>query len=274
MRPNQESTLWTFVFSLVLIFVGMFGFIIFGRFENFFPLSAMGIVTIWAALAQLAWLSLEEKKIKSKAGELAKLEEGPATSETDTDFIHRQLNRAIAREELTLLHSQRRSGALFRMGVGFLGLSILCPIGATLMYLFLEPIPATSLTQLKELRGIIDAPKGISTFSRDWHILVGGIAFGFLFLAAAGGLLKERAKELASLTRASVNVGYFERLKIIVDLKLRQFSAGQSVLVSYVVERLEDTPLAICEEAKPSSQDDDAGSKLIADIVRSLRGTS
>ena len=94
---------------------------------------------------------------------------------------------------------------------------------------------------------------------RDWRILLGGVTFGFLLLAAATGLLRQQAKELAVyLRRVAERVNLYKRLASVLQIH-SQFDAsaatdGDTEMKDLVVSHL-------LEQSDSESEEEDTDDK-------------
>lgn len=157
--------------------------------------SATSLVSGGAFIATLAsviatWLA-GRSKIEGLNVELKALEARDQQPETTTEYVTRLLLTAADRRQLSMYRSERRANVLFRIGTGLMVLSVLVPF--LLVLLYFQQTPSSELQKVIQL-GV--APKdAVSLMSRDWHLLVAGVSFGLLFLAAAKGLLNAEARQ-------------------------------------------------------------------------------
>lgn len=119
--------------------------------------------------------------------------ENKAKQETTTvGFIEALLGAAAERQQLSVLTAERRAGNLFRVGTLLMIVSVVVPFILVAMYLQMNPTDVA--TQLKAL-GVSPADAAKAS-QRDWHLLIAGVSFGLLFLAAAKGILAAESKQL------------------------------------------------------------------------------
>jgi hypothetical protein len=106
-------------------------------------------------------------------------------------FVDALLEAASERQRLALLRSERRASNLFRIGTVLMTLSVFVPFLLVAIYYQLDP--ASEFLRLQKL-GVLPSPAA-DFARRDWHLLVAGVSFGLLFLAAARGILNAEASQ-------------------------------------------------------------------------------
>jgi len=132
-------------------------------------------------------------KIKEQTDKILKQEKvlKESTTTNIVEFVEAELKVASEREKLAMLIAQVRSGKLFVIGSFLMVLSVFAPFGSAIMYWQTDPLNdevVMHLAQLKDKTGIVPGNELIS-LKKDWRILFSGLSFGFLFLAAARGIL-------------------------------------------------------------------------------------
>ena len=203
-------------------------------------------------------------KIKEKTQEL---EKGKNTLKEITEmveFVETVLKVASLREEVAMSQAQGRSARLFIIGSFLMVLSVFAPFGSAIIYWQMEPINeevVLHLEQLKDKTGMVPGQESVS-FKKDWRILFSGLSFGFLFLAAARGILKQEARQSSTYFKTSERVTYYENLAraLLINERLHQEDAGKSErdkLIKRIIERLFSTPQQNQEEA--AAQDSEIG---------------
>ena len=122
----------------------------------------------------------------------------------------------------------RRANVLYRAGFGFMLFSVLAPVVSAAYYWNLDPLPALVVRRLGELHSAVGTlPAGTAIpVQRDWRVIVGGISFGFLFLAAASALMKQHGRQAALQAQLGRRVSYFQRIELVVGLRAELGSAG------------------------------------------------
>lgn len=135
---------------------------------------------------------------------------------------------AVAREELSRARAGSRSDALYRAGFSFMLLSVAAPVACGAYYWNMDPLPASVVRRLAELhRALGMLPAGTTIpVQRDWRVIVGGISFGFLFLAAAAGLMKQHGRQASIQAQLGRRVSYFQRIELVVALRAGLGSPG------------------------------------------------
>ena len=152
-----------------------------------------------------------------------------------------------------MVNARPRADVLFRIGVILLLLSLACPVVATWIYWRYEPLSGDEIARIVSLKQSLgDLPKDFNlSTSRDWHLLLGGLTFGFLCLAAAKGILTLQANEMKRYFELSQRMRYFERLYDIVELHFFQdfgVSDKKDMILRFVAEKLLDGNHATSEE--------------------------
>jgi hypothetical protein len=201
-------------------------------------------------------------KIKEKTKEL---EKGKKTLKEITgmvEFVEAVLKVASLREEVAMTIAQGRSGRLFIIGSFLMVLSVFAPFGSAFIYWQTDPLNdevVIHLAQLKKETGIVPGNESIS-FKKDWRILFSGLSFGFLFLAAARGILRQEARQSSTYFKTAERVSYYENLAraLLINERL-QGEAGESQnekLVKRIINILFASPEETQEEKV--SKDSDA----------------
>ena len=238
-----------------------------------------GIGAVLTAFGRIRSEFERDREIRNKEREVQDIDAGARENESIRDFLHRHLRHAIVREELTVLRSSKRANALYTMGFILLVISVACPVAAAVMYWRLEPISPNTVSKIAEIKKTLgEVPKDINlSVSRDWRVLLGGITFGFLCLAAARGLLAQQGREMETFFRVGEKVGYYERLTSAIDIRIRQQEKPQEVdsaLVDFTVDCLVKPNLGQGSEqnAKVAEKGDEAKEKSldISPIVKAI----
>jgi hypothetical protein len=166
---------------------------------------------------------------KSIYAEVGNLENKAEKEISIVGFTETLLSAAAERQQLSVITAERRAGNLFRVGTLLMIVSVVVPFILVAMYL--QTDPATIVTSLKSL-GVspADAAKAAQ---RDWHLLVAGVSFGLLFLAAAKGILAAESKQLeiySNEVRGSTYYGDLSRaLKIAERLDAERKNSKHSI---------------------------------------------
>ena len=249
-RPRSLRGRLKILGQLIASIAGILAFVSQNFEGDTFPL------LIVAAIAMVLGISLNlysnllrererDAEIEFKEAQIEKKERSISEEESILDMLKRQVSLAVNREEVSMLRAEGRSNSLFAVGRAFLIASILGPVAAAGLYLWIEPINPEVISSLKELAEIAgqDAINNLSIETRkDWRILLAGISFGLLFLAAARALLGQQAKEAETYFRLANRINYFERLNSVLTIKAR-FPATEvddegARLIDLVVENL------------------------------------
>ena len=162
---------------------------------------------------------ITRKKVGEQAAKVLNLErqekDPPTAAASFIPFIEQQLRLVSERERLVMFSAQGRASALFFLGTALMVLSVFAPMATLYVYVTLNPldIPVETVTLLQELKGK-EFPFEKITLSaqKDWRILASGLSFGFLFLAAARGVLRQEAQQRDTYFRLGRRVTYYENL--------------------------------------------------------------
>lgn len=183
--------------------------------------------------------------VEQKEKEIAEVQQEISEKDlTVLELLDRAIRLAINREEASMLRAEGRADMLFRIGLFFMIASVLAPLLSAFVYWSIEPLSAATVENLKNLRTSLGSlPAGMTIpVQRDWRVLLGGISFGFLFLAAAAGLMKQQGRQTDIYFRTGERVKFFERLASVVGLHAaaaRKPSDGlHRELVTLVTEKL------------------------------------
>ena len=110
----------------------------------------------------------------------------------------------------------------------------------------LPAIPQELIETVNELRGPNgELPSGLSIVAaKDWRVLVSGISFGLLFLAAAGALFAQHGRQTETLLQLGRDVDYFDALVSAAEIRrradLEALAAPMERLVEQVISQLLD----------------------------------
>lgn len=125
------------------------------------------------------------------------LEAKAEKEETLVDYVEAQLIAAAARQEVTVRSSEARANRLSSIGIILMISSVLVPFA--LVYLYMS---------LPTLAPSVDVP-----LQRDWHLLVAGVSFGLLFIAAARGILLAEGRQREVYAREVRETAFYGDLR-------------------------------------------------------------
>ncbi|MEM1202947.1 MAG: hypothetical protein AAGN66_06935 [Acidobacteriota bacterium] len=265
--------------SMALTF-GLFGpflaIIVFFHDDDFLSRTAGALLTYLILLFFFVVFPRDSsKKIASAESSEAALREA-ATEEGVYQLLRRHTELAKKREEISMFLAEARGKTLYSLGQIFLVTSIAAPLAAGFVYLLAEPLTPETVVRVKELKEAVgELPKGVTVaVQRDWRILLGGVSFGFLMLAAAAGLLRQQRREIQIYFRQSERVNDFQRLLSVLEIKEKLAPDGEAegAVVDLVVERLLET--SDSPEAEGEGDDGELDPKAAMDLVKAVRGVS
>ena len=216
-------------------------------------------------------------KIKEKTKEL---EKGKSTLKDITgmvEFVEAVLKVASLREEVAMSIAQGRSARLFIIGSFLMVLSVFAPFGSAVIYWQMEPLNdevVTHLVELKNKTGMVPGKESVS-FKKDWRILFSGLSFGFLFLAAARGILKQEARQSSTYFKTAERVTYYENLAraLLINDRLHPDEAGKAErnrLIMRIIERLFASPQLNQEDTTAANDSEIGDGTQLKEVVEAV----
>ena len=235
-----------------------------------FVLSLLGFVLVQFDRRNRIY-QVEIKETENKIRKIEVLEK--KTDIKFEDLIDLTIKKIGLMYELTRVSAKPRSETLYSLGVALLGVSLLFPIIGTIVYELTDPISDETIQKIATLKNNIgELPKEFNvSVSRDWHILFGGITFGFLCLAAARGMLAQQANEKKTYVEQGQSARYFEQLNGMVTLMLKQGTNKAELekeVIRYLKDRMLINFLASKEDEKGSSEDEAPMEKVISAVTK------
>jgi len=208
------------------------------------PAAGSAMAAAISVLVFRMWGSLHSARVAlvSKEAEVERVEAGSKSELTTVDQLKVHIRQAIGREEISMLRADGRANGLYHIGWTLMVVSVLCPLLAGVIYWRIDPLSSEIVERLKDLDLALGSlPEGSAVATeRDWHVLLGGITFGFLCLAAARGILTQQGKEVAAHSRLSDRVNYYERVESVLEIRANG-SGGEvdeKALVEFAIEQL------------------------------------
>ncbi|MEP3478019.1 MAG: hypothetical protein ABJZ55_02115 [Fuerstiella sp.] len=202
---------------------------------------------------------------------------------TAVEKMERFLTAAYTRAEILSVASQRRADLLYWIGSMFLAASILGPVASFVVYANSEPLSPVSIGALETLNAALGgsgtSPPALTVQTTlvnqpDWRVLLGGVTFGFLLLAAGGGLLKQRSREIEIYFRTVKLVNHYRRLLSVLTLRAAVLEQSDADLAEFVIESLSDPdPLHESMSAEADGESDKSA-KAIDEILSVIKATS
>lgn len=232
-------------------------------FEQVSTLIISGLVAGVLPALKAIWDTFRENRDLRKQKEVVRRLEIGANQgkhESFIDFFARELRATVERERLAMIRAESSSRVLAALGTWLMVLSVFAPLASAALYASLPPIsPETvqTLIQLKTQLGFTPGAEAIST-ARDWHILLAGLSLGFLFVAAARGVLRQEAQQRAVFFRVVRRVSYFENL--VTALRVRQRLHEEPSLevrtacIDILSELTKPTPAEAPDSTEPSQE--------------------
>jgi hypothetical protein len=164
----------------------------------YLSLILIGLVSVIGSAALLSWRRKERRRLLSKAQEAIGLEETASQEVSLVDYIDAQLIAAAARQDVVVVTSASRADRLATTGFVLMVSSVLIPFGLVYLYLVLDPV---------------EVMNGTAAPQRDWHLLLAGVSFGLLFIAAARGILTAEGRQRDLYGREVREVAYYGDLR-------------------------------------------------------------
>ncbi|MEE8586885.1 MAG: hypothetical protein V3T83_18750, partial [Acidobacteriota bacterium] len=177
---------------------GSVALFLWSAFPSFAIYVAVGSIIYFAVFRFVsALLSLRivdnESQLQARIGSIRA--EEPSSNKSCEKYARDQLEAITNEEKLLAYAATKNARVLNRIGVAFISASILAPIASVWLY-------ATE-----------GNPGGTSSnLEKDWHILLAGLSFGFLILAAGRGLLRQASVQQEAYYRARRRESYFAGL--------------------------------------------------------------
>lgn len=179
------------------------------------------VAYIWKFLVD-RFREVQKQRAKVENVEHVYHEESEKKEVSLVKYIELTLSLASERERLTMIKAQGRAGMLFIIGTILMVMSVFAPFASIATYLSTDLLSSETVTALKTLKeelGISPSAKDIIN-QRDWRILFSGISFGFLFLAAARGLLRQEGQQMTTFLKLGQSIAYYE--SIVSALKIAE----------------------------------------------------
>jgi len=224
------------------------------------------LVFVSGILAQASNRFLSARLQVRKYREAVALETTAAQEESLVEYIEKQLVAASARQELVVATSGARADRLANAGFILMLSSVLIPFALVYLYISLDPPSATA---------------GIPG-QRDWHLLLAGVSFGLLFIAAARGILTAEVRQREVYGREVREVGYYGDLRralgIAQRLDKKRGDESEAVteevvrkIMALLLEPDRSVPLSATPEA-PASPGEHEFLKIVSDVVKPKSG--
>lgn len=232
------------------------------------PIVLIALIVVLIGLA-IASSIKEQRAVQAQREKLKSLEEAAAVPASAAEFVQKELGIAIARERVGMLLAQGRSSRLVGLGSFFIILSVSAPVAAIYAYTAQDPLAIIERISAQKL--VVDSSK--LPLSRDWHLLLAGGTFGFLFIAAAAGVLRQAQHQTETYFRLARRVMHYESMisavRIGTHLSTQQLDPAVSRLIGRVIDRLM-TPIVDGpgQSQVPTQEEADSLGERVAEALR------
>jgi hypothetical protein len=116
---------------------------------------------------------------------------------------------AAERERIAIGRSERRLGWLYQIGTALVIVAGIVPF--MLVGLYMRDVPIARIEALQKAG--VDAKVLAEVTQHDWHLLLAGVSFGLLFLAAARGIFQSEARQREAYQAAARWASYYGDLE-------------------------------------------------------------
>lgn len=232
------------------------------------------IIALFTAFIAIKDFLQEKRKVKTQEAaieEKIKIREEKATSKVSLiDFIKVELNVATERERLTMILAQSRSNRLYFIGIILMILSVFAPIASIFIYVTMNP-----LEPIEQLKALGLAPTNISNLpQKDWHILISGISFGLLFLAAARGIFRQEEQQRSTYFKLGRRITFYENIVSALRINNQLYKENEgpenTKLIEKIIDKLVEIPLWDIEKLESEKADSTEGINL-KEIVEAIK---
>lgn len=178
-----------------------------------------------------------------------------------------------------LVVSQSRLDTLFVLEVLLIIAAVTAPFVLVLLYARADSVEV--IRRLSALKAGLGSAELAKLGARDWHLLLGGVSFGLLFLAAARGVTQANERQRQTYFRVSETIRFYEDLGSYLTLEERLAKAddganekarmhaaiGQVQRLFLPNERMRSIEMPVDEE---KSDNDDVRTELIKELLKQL----
>ncbi len=234
----------------------------------------VGITVLYVGMLQRSRLLAQlDASTAARIESIERPTRGAPAAPTLIAFAADQLYAAAERERLAVSRAERRLNSLYQIGTLLVLLSVLVPFVLVYLYVTSDPI-----LRLQRLRGLGVDPKTLAEVSqRDWHLLVAGVSFGLLFLAAARGILNSESRQRDAYRAAAERETYYgdlsRALRIADRLAEDEHEYAEQVrnpAVRRVIDRLLERAPREGSPTKVASDGDGTEASLLPEHVKAL----
>jgi hypothetical protein len=190
-----------------------------------------------AALIAVIHHALQREEVETVRKEAQELEGKALLQVSLVGYTVALLDAAAKRQRESVLRSERRASGLFWVSTLLMMASVVVPFALVNMYLQGDPTET-----VKGLVAVgIPVAEAAKAAQRDWHLLLAGVSFGLLFIAAARGILVAEGRQRDVYAREVRETAYYGDLVRALNIAQRVdsgFRDGKNTVTHDVIRKI------------------------------------
>lgn len=200
----------------------------------------IAIATFYSIVRDVTFRSQRLSEIDE---ELKQVREVPADA-NNLDKLRQFTREAYLEAEKIGESAHFRATMLFWFGAAFLLASIAAPMATLYVYSTSDPLPPETAERVEKVGAALTTSKTALSLQttlnvqRDWRVLLSGVTFGFLLLAAGAGLLKQRGKEFDVYFLVMERVNHYRRIFNVLQIKADVLKESDQQVAEFLSEKL------------------------------------
>ena len=259
-RAASEITFYSLLVFLFVEFVNDRLDYLFSEFGSLLSLALLALTVVM--LGSRVGLNIQsatenaQRIVEKLSSERSGLKEQEQKLEINHPFLpafQNQLQQLANRSQVLVNQAQSRADSLYRFATALTVVSCFVPLIAILVYLASDPLPKQLFDALDQLMKSNNGalPAGIAVnVSKDWRILLSGVSFGLLFLAAASALSAQFRKQSEVVQKLGQDVEYYESVQRAMNLLIHAETVEMSqtmkstaglIVQELIIRRSDDT---------------------------------
>ena len=203
---------------------------------------AMAVVTVIGLMLTIAVQRRKRARAITYEWDIIQEIEGRGDDRAYHEFLEDQIELNVRRDRISMLRAEQRADNLFNIGRALMVISVVAPLATAATYVLLPPLPESAVLNIVRLKTELGAlPEGVQiAVNRDWKLLFAGVSVGFLFLAAARGVMTQQSKESETFFLLTEKLAESERLVSVLKIRMRGSPDGRvpSELADDIVRKL------------------------------------